>query len=180
MALYPYSEVKLMDNYELARAYSWDVESALRLVKVEMHMKLTEFNDQILSVIREHSKDIENYEKFHSELFGRQKEDSLKIIAEQIEREKHLEDIPEEDEEVGGVEVLDQMKEKEIDYLDLIMPNLNLPKLDPDGAQKKVQFSMKKTVSCSVHSFSCSFNFRVNFLWSQHYFNQSVYLSGCQ
>ncbi|XP_045213694.2 uncharacterized protein LOC123564291 isoform X3 [Mercenaria mercenaria] len=142
MAVYPYGEIKLMDNYDLARAYSWDVRSALKLVKIEMHMKLKEFNDSILSVINEHSSEIENYEKFHSELFGRHKEEIE--VHETETNDKELEDILEEDDKDGGIEILDKMKDKEVDYLDLIMPNLNLPKIDPEGGSKKVQFSFKK------------------------------------
>lgn len=145
MALYPFGEVRLMDDYELARAYSWDLGSALRLVKIEMHMKLTELNQSVLDVINEHSSEIENYEKFHSELFGRPKEGEVSHEAEA--RDKELDDIAEEDDEGVGIEVLDQMKDKEVDYLDLIMPNLSLPKIDADGGNKKVQFSLKKTVS---------------------------------
>lgn len=161
MAFYPYGEIKLMDNYELAKTYSWDLKSSLKLVEIEMHMKLKEFNDSILGVINDHSSEIENYEKFHSELFGRHK-DEVGHDIETIDRE--LGDIPEEDEKAGGIEVLDQMKDKEVDYLDILMPNLNLPKLDPDGGHKKVQFSVKKTVSLYSDVISCISILKAQFL----------------
>lgn len=147
MAIYPYREFKLMDNYELARAYSWDMRSTLKLVKIEMHMTLNELNSNILEVIEEHSSDIEDYEKFYHDMFDKHRKEDVTNVTEVPEvKEKELSDIEEED-DGGGPEVLDEMKDKDVDYLDLIMPNLSLPKIEPDGGNKKVQFTLKKPVS---------------------------------
>lgn len=158
MAFYPYGEVRLMEDYELAKAYSWDLPSALKLVKVEMHMKLQEFNDRILHAIG----DINNYEKFHQTLF--KKEEDKNVNEESApgseegscseEGEGEGQDEGEEREKKGhkGQEVLDEMRDKEVDYLDLIMPNLSLklPNIEQESQPKKVQFSVgRKAVSHS-------------------------------
>ena len=173
MAFYPYGEVKLMEDYELAKAYSWDLPSALKLVKVEMHMKLQEFNDRILHAV--HTTDITDYEKFHDEFFKKeaQKEvDTYSIDDEDVEEEgdevlqlglNHEEGNSTEEEEgteevdqdstrrQTEEEVFDEMRDKVVDYLDLIMPNLSLklPNIEHDVQHKKVQFSdgRKKSVS---------------------------------
>ncbi|XP_052785780.1 uncharacterized protein LOC128221253 isoform X3 [Mya arenaria] len=150
MALYPYGDIRLMDNYELARAYSWDVSSALKLVKVEMHMKLQEYNNQVLHVVQEHSADIGNYEKFHHDLFGRQNEADRRREAARLAPPV----LPDIGAEEVDERILDQMKEKEVDQLDVLHPNLNmaLPRIEQDGHHKKVQFSVKSTLKKSGSS----------------------------
>lgn len=153
-----------MDEYELAKAYSWDLASSLKLVRVEMHMKLQEFNDRILHAI--HTVDIENFEKFQNELFKREPDkNSLGDLELGDLYGENSEGFEEEglSEREGkkGPEVLDEMKDREVDYLDLIMPNLSrLPNIEQDGQmQKKVQFSVsgRKTVSFLDRSYCCGF-----------------------
>jgi len=143
-----------MENHELARAYSWDMGSTLRLVRLEMHMKFQEFNHKILQVVHDHTTD-SSYEKFHHELFGRQNE---------ADRRRELARLrppspPKEPEIPDDPRLLDQMREKEVDALDVLLPNLSqkMPSHDDaHGQHKKVQFSVnntsKKTVSLSCHT----------------------------
>ena len=42
-----------MENYDLAQKYSWDTESSLKLVKLQMCMKYQQVNSKILHVVRQ-------------------------------------------------------------------------------------------------------------------------------
>ena len=46
-----------MENYDLAQKYSWDTESLLKLVKLQMCMKYQQVNSKILHVVKQHEVD---------------------------------------------------------------------------------------------------------------------------
>ena len=53
MASYPVKGICLMENYDLAQKYSWDTESLLKMVKLQMCMKYQQVNSKILHVVRQ-------------------------------------------------------------------------------------------------------------------------------